>query len=69
MHVERRRILLMRHGAVEYFDANGRPHPPDDVPLTAQGVEQAGSARRPRRASGGGPMAREAAGGHHGGRR
>jgi probable phosphoglycerate mutase len=41
MHVERRRILLMRHGAVDYFDERGRPYPPDDVPLTAQGVEQA----------------------------
>jgi probable phosphoglycerate mutase len=41
MHVERRRILLMRHGAVEYFDEHGRPYPPDDVPLTARGVEQA----------------------------
>lgn len=41
MHVERRRILLMRHGAVEYFDAAGRPYPPDDVPLTEQGVRQA----------------------------
>lgn len=41
MHVERRRILLMRHGAVEYFDANGRPYPPDDVPLTQDGVRQA----------------------------
>lgn len=39
--IERRRLLLMRHGAVEYFDAAGRPHPPDDVPLTAQGVAQA----------------------------
>ena len=41
MHVERRRILLMRHGAVEYFDEHGRPYPPDDVPLTPQGIEQA----------------------------
>ena len=41
MHVERRRILLMRHGAVDYFDERGRPYPPDDVPLTGQGVEQA----------------------------
>jgi broad specificity phosphatase PhoE len=41
MHVERRRILLMRHGAVEYFDVDGRPYPPDDVPLTPQGSEQA----------------------------
>jgi probable phosphoglycerate mutase len=31
----------MRHGAVEYFDERGRPHPPDEVPLTAQGVAQA----------------------------
>ncbi len=31
----------MRHGAVEYFDAGGRPYPPDDVPLTALGVAQA----------------------------
>lgn len=39
--IERRRLLLMRHGSVEYFDADGRPRPPDDVPLTAQGVAQA----------------------------
>jgi probable phosphoglycerate mutase len=38
---ERRRLLLMRHGAVDYFDAQGRPHPPDAVQLTAQGVAQA----------------------------
>ncbi|MGH6622765.1 MAG: histidine phosphatase family protein, partial [Burkholderiaceae bacterium] len=31
----------MRHGAVEYFDSDGRPFPPDDVPLTPGGVEQA----------------------------
>lgn len=37
----RRRLLLMRHGAVEYFDAQGHPYPPDDVPLTATGVDQA----------------------------
>jgi probable phosphoglycerate mutase len=39
--IERRRLLLMRHGAVEYFGADGRPHPPDDVPLTPKGVAQA----------------------------
>jgi probable phosphoglycerate mutase len=39
--IERRRLLLMRHGAVDYFDAQGRPYPPDEVPLTAQGVAQA----------------------------
>lgn len=38
---ERRRLLLMRHGAVDYFDASGRPYPPDDVPLTDAGIEQA----------------------------
>ncbi len=38
---ERRRLLLMRHGAVDYFDAGGRPHPPDSVPLTEAGIEQA----------------------------
>jgi probable phosphoglycerate mutase len=40
MHVERRRLLLMRHGAVEYFDEQGRPYPPDDVPLTERGIAQ-----------------------------
>jgi broad specificity phosphatase PhoE len=39
--IERRRLLLMRHGAVEYFDTAGRPYPPDEVPLTAVGIEQA----------------------------
>jgi probable phosphoglycerate mutase len=44
--VTRRRLYLMRHGAVAYFDANGRPVVPDDVPLTAAGREQASAARR-----------------------
>jgi probable phosphoglycerate mutase len=39
--IERRRLLLMRHGAVDYFDSGGRPYPPDAVPLTPQGVAQA----------------------------
>lgn len=39
--IERRRLLLMRHGAVEYFAPDGTPYPPDDVPLTAQGIAQA----------------------------
>ncbi len=39
--IERRRLLLMRHGSVEYFDADGHPYPPDDVPLTAHGIAQA----------------------------
>jgi broad specificity phosphatase PhoE len=34
--VTRRRIYLMRHGRVAYFD-QGRPLPPDDVPLTPEG--------------------------------
>ncbi|HXF44648.1 MAG TPA: histidine phosphatase family protein [Burkholderiaceae bacterium] len=38
---QRRRLLLMRHGAVEYFADSGRPHHPDHVPLTASGVAQA----------------------------
>lgn len=41
MIVERRRLLLMRHGAVEYFTADGRPLPADQVPLTTHGIEQA----------------------------
>jgi broad specificity phosphatase PhoE len=39
--IARRRLLLMRHGAVEYFDASGRPYPPDAVPLTPAGIDQA----------------------------
>ena len=36
----RRRIYLMRHGAVSYFE-NGRPLHPEDVPLTTEGRDQA----------------------------
>lgn len=36
----------MRHGAVAYFDEKGRPVAPEDVPLTAEGREQAAAARR-----------------------
>ncbi|MBL8515612.1 MAG: histidine phosphatase family protein [Betaproteobacteria bacterium] len=36
----------MRHGSVTYFDADGRPHPPDTVPLNAQGRDQADAAGR-----------------------
>jgi len=42
--MERRRIYLMRHGAVAYFDRDGRPVAPDDVPLTAEGRGQAAAA-------------------------
>ena len=34
----------MRHGAVAYFDAEGRPLAPDDVPLTTEGRAQAAAA-------------------------
>jgi broad specificity phosphatase PhoE len=36
-------MYLMRHAAVAYFD-DGRPLHPDDVPLTAEGIEQARAA-------------------------
>lgn len=36
----RRRLYLMRHGAVSYFD-RGRPLKPEDVPLTVAGRDQA----------------------------
>ena len=35
----------MRHGAVAYFDDDGRPLRPDDVPLTVEGREQAEATR------------------------
>ncbi len=41
----RRRIYLMRHGAVAYFDDAGRPVPPETVPLTDEGRAQAEAAR------------------------
>ena len=41
----RRRVYLMRHGAVAYFDAAGRPVAPNDVPLTADGRAQAAATR------------------------
>ncbi len=39
----RRRIYLMRHGNVAYFE-DGRPVNPENVPLTQQGKEQARAA-------------------------
>jgi broad specificity phosphatase PhoE len=42
----RRRLYLLRHGEVSYFGADGRPHRPDLVPLTAAGREQARAAGR-----------------------
>jgi len=44
MTAVRRRVYLMRHGDVDYFDADGRPVPPDDVPLTETGRAQARAA-------------------------
>jgi probable phosphoglycerate mutase len=41
----RRRIYLLRHGEVSYFDARGRPLRPDTLPLNAQGTAQAEAAR------------------------
>lgn len=43
---QRRRIYLMRHGSVTYFDANGQPYLPESVPLNAHGRKQAVAAGR-----------------------
>ncbi|OAJ51770.1 fructose-2,6-bisphosphatase [Paraburkholderia ginsengiterrae] len=43
---KRRRIFLMRHGDVTYFDDSGRAIDPDTVPLNANGREQASAAGR-----------------------
>jgi broad specificity phosphatase PhoE len=42
----RRRIFLMRHGSVTYFDDSGKPFLPESVPLNAQGRAQATAAGR-----------------------
>jgi broad specificity phosphatase PhoE len=42
--IKRRRIYLMRHGSVTYFDASGRPHLPEQVPLNEDGLAQATAA-------------------------
>ena len=41
---KRRRVFLMRHGSVTYFDAAGKPFLPETVPLNEQGREQATAA-------------------------
>jgi broad specificity phosphatase PhoE len=41
----RRRLYLMRHGAVAYFSADGTPVQPDEVALTDEGRAQAAAAR------------------------
>ena len=43
---KRRRIFLMRHGSVTYFDAAGNPVLPESVPLNVAGREQATAAGR-----------------------
>jgi broad specificity phosphatase PhoE len=45
MRLMRRRIYLMRHGAVSYFE-NGSPVQPHTVPLTEQGRAQAEAAAK-----------------------
>jgi broad specificity phosphatase PhoE len=42
----RRRIYLMRHGSVTYFDAAGKPVLPESVPLNELGRAQASAAGR-----------------------
>ena len=42
----RRRIYLMRHGSVTYFDKEGRPHQPDSVPLLRAMKRMLETARR-----------------------
>lgn len=41
---KRRRIYLMRHGSVTYFDGDGKPFLPEMVPLNALGQAQATAA-------------------------
>ena len=43
---QRRRIYLMRHGSVTYFDAAGKPVLPESVPLNELGRAQASAAGR-----------------------
>ena len=42
--VPRRRIYLMRHGSVDYFDANGQPMRQDQLALSQNGIAQAQAA-------------------------
>jgi broad specificity phosphatase PhoE len=48
----RRRLYLMRHGAVDYFGSDGSIAPPQGVSLNAQGRAQTDAAGRLFRASG-----------------
>ncbi|MCA1245822.1 histidine phosphatase family protein [Massilia sp. MS-15] len=49
---QRRRIYLMRHGSVSYFDEGGNPYLPESVPLNADGRDQADAAGQAFRAAG-----------------
>jgi len=42
--ITRRRVFLMRHGSVTYFDAAGKPVLPEQVPLNEEGRAQADAA-------------------------
>jgi probable phosphoglycerate mutase len=44
--MSRRRIFLMRHGSVTYFDGAGKPYLPETVPLNEDGRAQAVAAGR-----------------------
>jgi broad specificity phosphatase PhoE len=44
LSAQRRRIVLMRHGSVDYFRSDGSPVPPDTVPLNEIGRTQADAA-------------------------
>lgn len=44
--IPRRRVYLVRHGDVSYFDAAGRPYPPATVELNEEGRAQAEAAAR-----------------------
>lgn len=43
---KRRRVYLMRHGSVTYFDDQGKPFLPEQVPLNELGRDQATAAGR-----------------------
>lgn len=49
---QRRRLYLMRHGSVTYFDERGKPYLPETVPLNEDGRAQADAAGHAFRAAG-----------------